>query len=108
MMNPREKRPKRRPTHPGALLREDILPATGLTQTELAAMLGVSRRTVSEIVNERRSVTTDVAHRLARTFDTSPEFWLRLQQSVDLWETLQEHQDEYARMSPATVALRQS
>ena len=52
---------KRRPTHPGEILREDVLPAAGLTQDKLARLLGVSRRTVSEILHERRPVTTDMA-----------------------------------------------
>ena len=47
---------KRRPTHPGEILREDILPAPGLTQDKLARLLGVSRRTISEILHERRPV----------------------------------------------------
>ena|SRR5258708_5812176 len=78
---------KRRPRHPGEILREDVLPAAGLTQDKLARLLGVSRRTVSEILHERRPVTTDMAHRLARAFGTSPEMWLGLQQDVDLWDT---------------------
>src|SRR5712691_6396686 len=64
---------KRRPTHPGEILREDVLPAEGLTQDKLARLLGISRRTVSEILHERRPVATDMAHRLARAFGTSPE-----------------------------------
>lgn len=91
---------RRRPTHPGAILREDILPAAAITQTDLARRLGVSRRTVSEIVNERRPVTTDMAHRLARVFGNSPEFWLRLQQAVDVWETVEANRDAYARIRP--------
>src|SRR2546423_1009797 len=78
---------KRRPTHPGEILREDVLPAAELTQGELARLLSVSRRTVSEVLHERRPVTTDMAHRLARAFGTSPEMWLGLQQDVDLWDT---------------------
>jgi addiction module HigA family antidote len=95
---------KRRPTHPGALLREDILPEIGLTQTELAEVLGVSRRTVNEIVQERRPVTTDMAHRLARAFNTTPESWLRMQQAVDVWEALEEYGSEYDRIKPLTEA----
>ena len=76
---------KRRPTHPGEILREDVLPAAGLTQDKLARLLGVSRRTISEILHERRAVSSDMAHRLARAFGTSPEMWLGLQQDVDLW-----------------------
>ncbi len=91
---------KRRPTHPGEILREDVLPAAGLTQGGLARVLGVSRCTISEILRERRPVTTDMAHRLARAFDTSPEMWLGLQQDVDLWDTLHERRLEYARIKP--------
>ena len=86
---------KRRPTHPGEILREDVLPAAGLTQDKLAKLLGVSRRTVSEILHERRPVTTDMAHRLARAFGTSPEMWLGLQQDVDLWDTHHARRKEY-------------
>jgi addiction module HigA family antidote len=89
---------KRRPTHPGEILREDVLPGSGLTQGELARWLGVSRRTISEIVNERRPVTTDMAHRLARAFGTSPEMWLGLQQDVDLWDAHQARRAEYDRI----------
>ena len=91
---------KRRPTHPGELLREETLPATGLTQSELAERLGVSRRTVSELIHERRAVKTDLAHRLARVFNTTPEFWLRLQQAVDIWDVLQANRHEYDRLKP--------
>lgn len=91
---------RRRPTHPGAILREDILPETGLTQAELAGILNISARTLSEIINEHRSVTTDVAHRLARAFGTTPDFWLRLQQAVDVWEIGEAKKDEYNRIKP--------
>jgi addiction module HigA family antidote len=90
----------RRPTHPGELLREETLPAAGLTQSGLATRLGVSRRTVNDLVHERRSVNPDLAHRLARVFDTSPEFWLRLQEAVDVWETLQANRAKYDRLKP--------
>ena len=62
------------------------MPAAKLTQQQLADRLGVSRRTVHEIVGEKRSVSADMAHRLARFFNTTPEFWLALQQDVDLWK----------------------
>jgi len=88
----------RRPTHPGELLREDVLPATGMTQGEFAAWIGVSRRTVNEILQERRPVTVDTAHRLARAFGTSPDLWLGLQQSFDLWETMQSNKKVYERI----------
>jgi addiction module HigA family antidote len=89
---------KRRPTHPGGILREDVLPAAGLTQDKLARLLGVSRRTISEILHGRRPVTTDMALRLARAFGTSPEMWLGLQQDVDLWDTHRARRKEYERI----------
>ena len=89
---------KRRPTHPGELLREETLPAARLTQSELASRLAVSRSTVSDLIHERRSVNPDLAHRLARVFDTTPEFWLRLQEAVDVWETLEANGDKYDRL----------
>jgi addiction module HigA family antidote len=95
---------KRRPTHPGAILREDILPAADITQTELANMMGVSRRAVNELCQERRGVSTDMAHRLARVFGNSPEFWLRMQQAVDIWDTLEANKREYEKIKPLKVA----
>lgn len=92
------------PTHPGAILREDILPATGLTQGDLAERLGVSRRTINEIVQERRPVTTDMACRLAVAFGNSPEFWLNMQQAVDLYEARERHGSEYAHITRVAVA----
>jgi len=91
---------KRRPTHPGELLREETLPASGLTVTELAARLGVSQRNISALLNERRAVTPDLAHRLARVLKTTPEFWLRLQEAVDIWDAWQANRHEYDRLKP--------
>ena len=87
-------------THPGELLREEIMPAANLTQDALAQRLGVSRRTVNEIVGEKRSVTADMAHRLARLFDTTPEFWLGLQQDVDLQKAHQSAGRPYQKIRP--------
>jgi antitoxin HigA-1 len=88
------------PTHPGELLGEEIMPAVPLTQEQLADRLGVSRRTVNEIVGKKRSVTADMAHRLARLFNTTPEFWLGLQQDVDLWNAQQEGAEVYSKIKP--------
>lgn len=75
----------RKPTHPGAILREDVLPSLGISQTEFADRLGVSRRTVSQILHEHRPLTTDMAIRLAHFLGTTPESWLNMQQTLDLW-----------------------
>ncbi|HEV2880162.1 MAG TPA: HigA family addiction module antitoxin [Pyrinomonadaceae bacterium] len=97
-------RRKRRPTHPGEILREDVLPETGLSQGEFARLIGVSRRTVNEILQEKRPVTVDTAHRLARALNTSPDVWLGLQQDVDLWDTLEANKEVYQRIKPLKAA----
>ncbi len=81
--------PNRPPTHPGALLREDILPALALTQTGFAQRLGVSRWTVVQLLQERQAVTPDMALRLERLLGHTAESWLRMQQAVDLWGSRQ-------------------
>ena len=80
------KRVKRQPTHPGVIIKEDYLTPLSITVTELSSILGVSRKTLSKIINERGSVTPDMALRLSRAFDTSPELWLNLQKNFDLWQ----------------------
>ena len=94
--------PGRRPTHPGEILREDVLPALRITQGELAERLGVSRLTVSDLLLCKRAVTADMALRLARLLDTSPESWLTMQQAVDLWETEHAAKAKYRRVKPMT------
>ena len=76
---------KRQPTHPGGILKRHYLEPLCLSITEVAADLGVSRKTLSKIVNERGSVTPDMALRLSKAFNTSAELWLNLQTTSDLW-----------------------
>ncbi|MGB5687315.1 MAG: HigA family addiction module antitoxin [Candidatus Electrothrix sp.] len=76
---------KRKPTHPGNILKEDYLVPLEISVTEMATNLGVSRKTLSRILNEKSSITPDMALRLARAFDTTPKLWLNLQQNIDLW-----------------------
>ena len=78
--------PNRKPTHPGAVLREDILPELGWTQAELANRLKVSRQTVSQLLHEDKAVTAEMAIRLSSAVGVTPESWLSMQQAVDLWE----------------------
>jgi addiction module HigA family antidote len=77
--------PHRKPTHPGAILREDVLPALGMTQSELSLRLGVSRLTVSGLLQEKRGLTSDLAVRLGKLTGTTAESWLRMQGALDLW-----------------------
>ena len=94
--------PKRRPTHPGKILREDVLPALGMTQKEFANWIGVSRLTVSEILNEKRTITPDMAMRLGKALGNGPQIWLRMQQTLDLWELAQ--QNKYQRIKTLEAA----
>lgn len=90
--------PGRRPTHPGAILREDVLPALSITQGRFAELIGVSRLTVSQLLHEHRALSPDMALRLERLLGTSAESWLRMQEACDLWE---------ARQQPARFAAIQ-
>lgn len=91
---------QRKPTHPGAILREDILPELKITQQQLADVLCVSRRTISEILNEHRAISADMAIRIARYLGTSPESWLNMQAAVDLWELTHNNAALYQDIKP--------
>jgi addiction module HigA family antidote len=78
--------PNRKPTHPGAVLREDVLPELGWTQMELANRLMVSRQTVSHLLHEEKAVTAEMAIRISSAVGGTAESWLSMQQAVDLWE----------------------
>ncbi len=93
---------KRAPTHPGALLREVVLPELGITQGEFADQLGVSRRTVSEILHERRPVTPDMAIRLGKFLGNGSGVWLRMQQAADVW--ILEQKGDYTHIQQLKVA----
>jgi len=95
--------PKRKPTHPGELLREEVLPALKMTQTELAKRLSVSRLSVSELLLEKRALSPDMAIRVGRLTNTTPESWLRMQEALDLWE-LERQPKRYEDIEPLPVA----
>jgi len=95
---------RRRPTHPGEMLREDFLPDYGLTVSGLAEAIGVSRQSINELLRERRAVSPEMALRLARLFDNSPEFWLNAQRAVDLWDAAQAIKNDVARIKTLKAA----
>ncbi len=95
---------KRRPTHPGEMLREDFMPDFGLTVAGLAEAVGVSRQSINELMRGRRAVSPEMALRLARLFGNSPEFWLNAQRSVDLWDAAQNVREDVRRIKPLRVA----
>jgi addiction module HigA family antidote len=95
---------KRRPTHPGEMLREDFLPDYGLTVAGLAEAAGVSRQSINELLRGRRAVSPEMALRLSRLFGNTPEFWLNAQRAVDLWDAAGAISDDVARIKPLRVA----
>ena len=77
--------PNRCPTHPGELLREEVIPATGKTKTEIAALLGISRQHLYDILGERKPVSPAVAVRLGKLFGDGAGVWVRMQSACDTW-----------------------
>ncbi|MCY4550427.1 MAG: HigA family addiction module antitoxin [Defluviicoccus sp.] len=77
------------PPHPGAVIRRQCLEPLGLTVTAAAKGLGVSRNTLSMLLNGRLGISPEMAIRLSQGFGGSPESWLRQQMQYDLWHALQ-------------------
>src|SRR5687768_9181069 len=73
------------PTHPGEILREDVLPALELSVSEAARQLGVTRQMLHRILAERAAITPEMAVRIGRFCGNGPSVWLRMQQAYDLW-----------------------
>ena len=74
------------PPHPGEIIKEDVLEAEGISVTEAARQLGVSRVTLSRLLNGKTGVSVDMALRLSQWLGTTPEVWLRMQDACDLWQ----------------------
>src|ERR1700733_1098475 len=80
-----KRNPNRCPTHPGELLREDILPALGKTKVQIAEALGISRQHLYDILGEKKPVSPEIAVRLGAAFGDGAEVWLRMQAAYDAW-----------------------
>ena len=78
------------PSHPGALLREDVIPATGKSKTEIADLLGISRQQLYDILREKKPVSANVAARLGKLFGDGTGPWLRMQGAYDAWHAERE------------------
>jgi len=79
---------KRQPVSVGEMLIEEFMEPLAVTQGQLAEAMGVSRRTINEICNNKRSVTVDTALMLSKVFGNTPDFWLNLQRRNDIWAVL--------------------
>ena len=77
------------PPHPGEIIREFCIEALNLSVTEAADALGVTRKTLSALLNGRSGISPEMALRLSKVFGRTPEGWLRLQLQFDLWKTQQ-------------------
>ncbi|TFV68799.1 addiction module antidote protein, HigA family [Bradyrhizobium frederickii] len=97
---------KREPATPGEILTEEFMKPMGLTQSALAEAMGVQRKHVNELCNDRRNVTAATALILARVFGNSPDFWLNVQRRTDLWEPMHSARDRkrIERARPPTSA----
>ena len=99
------KRPlKRQPIHPGEILREDVLPALGISVSEAARRLGISRQQLHRVLACTHPITTEMALRIGKFAGNGPGIWLRMQQAHDLWETEQRMKDELSNIETAVSA----
>ena len=97
---------KRKPATIGEILLGIFMQPMGLTQGALAEAMGVGRKHVNELCNDRRAVTAPTALILARVFGNSPEFWLNVQRRNDLWEAMHSprERERIKRARPLTAA----
>jgi len=93
---------KRPPAHPGRIIKNHYLLPLSISITDLAGKLGVSRKTISKIVNERGAITSDMALRLSKGFNNTPELWLNLQNTYDLWNAVH-HSKDWQKVQSITI-----
>ncbi|WP_446008319.1 HigA family addiction module antitoxin [Candidatus Electrothrix sp.] len=80
---------QRKPTHPGEILKEDVIVPLGLSVTEAAKRLGVTRKTLSALINCKAALSPEMAIKIAQATGTSPESWFNMQAKLDLWNASQ-------------------
>jgi len=91
---------KRKPTHPGMVLKEDFLIPFGISQTQLAYDIRTTFRTVNEIINERRNLSSEMAIKLSKYFGTSVELWLNLQNQYDIYKIFRKKKMQIDKIKP--------
>lgn len=79
-----------KPSHPGEVFKEDVLVPLGISVTKAAELLGVSRKTLSQFINQKISLSPELAVRIATATNTSVESWLGMQHELNLWNIKQE------------------
>ena len=84
----------RKPTHPGVVFREDVMIPLGLSVTDTAHMLGVSRKALSEFINEKTSLSPEMALRISKATNTSVESWMNMQQTLTVWTVCQNEPED--------------
>ncbi|MEW6167127.1 MAG: HigA family addiction module antitoxin [Pseudomonadota bacterium] len=89
------------PAHPGDILKQDVLPELGITVTEAAAQLGVTRVALSRVVNAQAAISADMALRLGDWLGNGAEIWLRMQAAYDLWQAAQRPRPKIRRARAA-------
>jgi addiction module HigA family antidote len=97
-------KPNRAPTHPGALLREDVIPALGKSVAEVARELRISRQTLHAILAETAAVTPAMALRLGKFCGNGPNLWLNMQKACDLWHAERQLAEELKNIPTQRVA----
>lgn len=101
---PAKRDPKRPPSHPGEILREDILPALDMSVAEAAKALRVSRQTLYRILSGKAGVSAEMALRLGKFCGNGPDLWLRLQEKFDLWHAERDMAAELGKIRTAKAA----
>ena len=92
-----------KPASVGQILKTEFLPGFGVSQTALAEAMGVPRKHVNELCNDRRSITASTALILARVFGNSADFWLNIQRQNDLWAALNSPHERIERAKPLSL-----
>ena len=98
--------PTRQPTHPGAILREDVLPTLGLSVSAFARNMGVSRQMLHGILAERTGITPETALRLGALLDNGAQLWIDMQSRYDLWVAQEKLHEVLASIHPVSAHER--
>ena len=99
---------KRPPIHPGEIMREDVLPSLGLSVSETARRIGVSRQQLHRVLACTHPITIEMALRIGKFAGNGPGLWLRMQQAYDLWHADQRMKDELSKIEPAAASVGSS